>query len=480
MSHPMKPESSERLAAALTRACSTPRPPLPLALRQAMRSLLVVPAILFFLGAAVAQNGDAAPAAGSTAASSQPPSSSKAPQDSSSADVKAPEGGIPDQVTFGGTIEGRFDSNEPGASGGQAGFSYRVAPHVTFQRTRQRYNFFASYAPEWMRDRLFGLRNYFDQAASATLQVQPVNHWQLTFRNDYLVSTDTGTGLSHAAQPPIVTPNGGVLFDARRTTENGSAELDGELSPHTAVGFSGSYLSRHFSSVTGAAVPLINSRMVLGRGWIAHRFSPRNTVGVMYTAQKLQLQQLTEASTFTHTIFATYQLQVTPRQKLQVFGGPEFSQVHDQLVLDLGLFVAEIPIRTSHWSEAGGASYSWKGERNHASATFLRTISDGGGILGVARVNSVAVEVGRQLNADWDANIGSSYIVSRTLLVSQSGRYRTAVVTADLSRRLTSDITLETAYQYIYQNEGQLLGLPVDHHRVFVRLNFNFKRMLGR
>lgn len=485
MLHSMKPDSSGRFEPDLTRERSTQlqareakRQPGP-GLWRAMRRLVVVPAILLLLGTAVAQSADPSSETGSAAAS-QPSNSSTASQDAGSPDVTAPEGGTPDQVTYGGTIEGRFDSNEPGGSGGQPGFSYRVAPQVTFRRVRPRYNLFASYVPTWTRDRLFGLRNYFDQAASASLQVQPVNHWQLTFRNDYQVSTDTGTSPDHVAQVPIVTPNGGVLFDARRITENGSLEVDGELGPHTTVGLSGSYLSRDFTSVTSTAVPLINSRMVLGRGWFAHQISPRNTVGVMYSAQKLQLQRVTEASTFTHTIFATYQFQVTPRQKLQLFGGPEYSQLHDQLVLDLGLFVLQIPIRTAHWSEAGGASYSWQGERTHASATFLRTISDGGGILGVARVTSVAVEVGRQLDANWDASIGSSYIVSRTLLVSQNGQYRTAVVTVDLSRRLTRDISLETAYQFITQNEGQLVGLPVDHNRVFVRLNFDFKRMLGR
>ena len=84
-------------------------------------------------------------------------------------------------------------------------------------------------------------------------------------------------------------------------------------------------------------------------------------------------------------------LNISRRFTLTRFLGPQYSESQGLVP------VAPQPTQSSKWSVAGGAEGGWKNQRTSVSAGYSRSISDGGGVLGAVRLQTVHADFRREL-----------------------------------------------------------------------------------
>jgi hypothetical protein len=138
------------------------------------------------------------------------------------------------------------------------------------------------------------------------------------------------------------------------------------------------------------------------------------------------------------------------------------------------------------WSVAGGAEGAWANQRTSLSVGYSRTISDGGGILGSVRLQSVYGAFRRELVPGWAVALTASHGTNRSLIVSSINDASSINLTTagiSLERNVGKSIGLRLGYSHDFQEE---FGLPaanptLDAHRnrFFASLSYQWAKPLG-
>ena len=121
------------------------------------------------------------------------------------------------------------------------------------------------------------------------------------------------------------------------------------------------------------------------------------------------------------------------------------------------------------------------------NAGFSRRLNDGGGVLGVVRLQNVHGEIRQQLRPGWAVLLGASYGNNHSLTVPTLGSptsINAASVGGSLERNLGQSLGLRLGYAHDFQDQiggtdTTTLG-RANRNRFFVTLGYQWAKPLGR
>jgi hypothetical protein len=247
---------------------------------------------------------------------------------------------------------------------------------------------------------------------------------------------------------------------------------------HDLIGASGSFYDLHFTNVPTPpagtqTIQLTDTQTVSGSAFWLHRLFGGDWGGVSYRLERITFNPSGETRVQSFNVVNT--LRISKQLTLSGFIGPEYSET-----------TPAQPTQSNAWSVGGGAEGGWQGERTSFSAGYSRTISDGGGVLGVVRLQSVHAVFRRELVPGWAATLGASHGTNHELTASSLTSANSITLTsagASLERNVGKSIGIRFGYTHDFQ---QQFGVPaaaqsLDAHRnrFFATLSYQWAKPLG-
>lgn len=383
-----------------------------------------------------------------------------------------------------------FDDNALGDNLNQhSDTGFDVQPTIDFKQELKRLNWNFFYSPGFSANQHYSQRRYFSQIAGTSLTYFLRPHLQLDVHGRGNVTTNPFDQLDHS----FSSPHSGLLDQTNTTVilprykqigEEGGLGLTWLESAFTTISLTGDFSELRYRDIPGASIQQLkrlNTRIVNGRAVVAHRISRKHTVGVLYNYQDLSFP-LAHARTVVHSIQGYDEFSITPSMTLTLFGGPEYSRVHDQVELSFFFFTLTIPSFTTQWSGAGGAQYDWQGTHSAFRGSFVRRVSDGGGLVGVVRLYDGRADFRQRLSRRWTAVLDGYYATNNSLGPVSSSSLHSYGGGAGIERRISENFSADLRYSRLHQNiSGSITGSRVDDdNRVMLSVQYHWTHPIGR
>ena len=377
------------------------------------------------------------------------------------------------------------DNNNNSVSDPIVGTQYFLAPSLAIQQTRSHLTWNLSYSP--------GLRIYvpsssqpdqFSQSFGGTLHYDVTKHFAIGLRQDYLRTNDPFQQLGEAPLQPGIgllnQPGTVALPNFRRTSLLSEIKMDYQLAKHTSLGVAGHFMQMHYDELNAQSNSLIDTRDTSGSAFLSHQFTARQSAGIQYQLLNMVFPQ-GNSRTISHSVLLFDQIAINPHMSFSIFGGPEYSRVHNQELIDVLFLVVEVPVSKTLWSPAAGATFNWSGNRLGLQASFVRRVSDGGGLLGSVEMNDAALHIKKKLARRWVASLDGEMMQDTLLEVSGNGKMQTLNAGAGISHEVAQNMWLRLSYQRMSRTGGYLSPWGFgDHNRVTLTVERNFNLPLGR
>jgi hypothetical protein len=250
------------------------------------------------------------------------------------------------------------------------------------------------------------------------------------------------------------------------------------------IGASGSFYDLHFTNVAaGTAYTLTDSQTASGSAFWLHRLFGSDWGGVSYRFDRITFDPSGE--TRVHSFLATDTVSLSKRLTLTGFVGPQYSE-NDGLAP-----VTFTPTQQNQWSVAGGAEGSWKNQNTSVSGGYSRMISDGGGVLGAVRLQTVHANFRRQLTPGWAMTLTGSHGANQSLTVPYVTSADSVSLTSagvSVERNVGKSMGLRMGYSHDFQQLSDVPGatptsplqtLDASRNRFFVTFSYQWAKPLG-
>ena len=365
------------------------------------------------------------------------------------------------------------------------GSQYFADPSIALQETRSHVTWDLSYHPTL---RFYvpssSYHDQFNQVAGGTLHYDITKHLAIGLRQDYLRTSDPfqqfgetplHPGIGLGSRPGVV-----LLGNFRRTQFLSQAEIDYRLAKHTSVGITGDFIQIQGNELGSKHTNLFETHDTLGSAFFSHQITARQALGVQYQFLDIVFPGR-DTQTRTHGALLFDQIGISPRLTFSVFAGPEYSRIHNQLTFDVFGHPLKIPISSTLWSPAAGGILDWRQDRFGLQASFVRRVSDGGGLVGAVEMNDALLRMKAKLARRWVANMDGEF--TRHTLLNASGRGKIEVLNlgAGVNYELANRLWARLLYQRIHNLGGDRSTLEFgNHNRLTLSLEREFIRPLGR
>jgi hypothetical protein len=377
------------------------------------------------------------------------------------------------------------DNNNNSVTHPIAGEQYFLDPSVAIQETRRHLAWDASYSPTL---RVYvpssSQRDVFNQSITGALHYDATKRLGIGLRQDYLRTSDPFEQLGeNPLQPGLgLGYRSGALSlpNFRRTELLSQAEINYRLTKHTSLGIDGAFKQINGNEVGVQRTSLIDTHDTLGSAFLSHQLTARQAFGVQYLFLDIVFPGQ-DAHTVTHGVVLFYQMAITPHMSFAVFAGPEYSEIHNQLLLNFLGVELKAPVSSTLWSPSGGATFAWSGDRLGLLASYVRRISDGGGIEGAVELNDGLVNLRCKLGRHWAADLNGE--LNEHALLDEPGIYNLRVLElgAGIHYQLRQHLSMRAQYQRLHHIGGSdPLLLTGNHNRVTVGIERNFTFPIGR
>jgi hypothetical protein len=365
--------------------------------------------------------------------------------------------------------------------------AFQFGPSLNVRREGKRLNLALSYQPHFRIYRKASEENVIDQMLEFDARYKVSS--RLSFRGRTSAFYTTGIFQPNQNEeflPGLGSPSSlnGTVFTptARQLTFSSRIDASYQAAAHDSISLFVGQSILDFKQQALNAGSLQNAEQKNAGLVYQHRLSPHTTLGMDYQYEDISFGP--DSRTFVHSAFFSYAQQVSPSLMLSVFGGPQFSHLHDVIALPLGPFKFRIPISlaTSNW--ALGGTVTKQLEKTAFQLTAQHQVSDGGGLLGAVVSSSVGTSVRRRLPGRWDASWSAGYADNRSLdTTSSRGAYQSLTAGLGLAHSLTEKLSVRLGYDFIHQRgsgQSQLFG-NFDRDLWSVQFSYRFHEIaLGR
>jgi hypothetical protein len=384
------------------------------------------------------------------------------------------------------------DNNNNSLNHPIAGTQYFADPNVAIQETRKHLAWDLSYSPS-LRVYVPGASQstMFNQAFGGALHYDVTKRLEIGLRQDYLRTSDPFQQLGTPLQPGVglgYQSGAAFLSDVKRTELFSQADIDYRLAKHTTLGLDGGFKELHGNEFGAQDLNLIDTHDTLGSAFLSHQFTARQAAGVQYEFLDIVFPgQDVRTRTYGGLLFD--QMFIGPHMNLSVFAGPEYSQVHNQIILNVVGFIAKVPVASTLLSPTAGATFDWRDDRLGVVASFVRRVSDGVGLLGAVEMSDAVLHLKRKLGQRWVADLNGEW--TRDSLLNQPGVDDLQVLElgAGVNYALREHLWIRALYQRLHHIGGSESLYPSssgnpflfgNHNRVTVSIERNFNLPIGR
>ena len=384
-----------------------------------------------------------------------------------------------------------YDSNPLLLPGGENNTSESIFPNIRIEESSSRLRWTLGYAGGLTVNQKITNQNQGSHNLNFDSEYRISPHVNLRVAENFSMTTgffDAGNGAA------VVTGSGGpnASLIAPLSTQRSSVttlETNYHFALNDLIGASGSFYDLRFTNVPAGTQPcggsavniscvLTNSQTATGSAFWLHRLIGKDWGGISYRYDRITFNPSGESRV--HSFLAMNTLSLSNRFTLTGFIGPQYSE-------NQGLVPGALQsTQSSDWSVAGGAEAGWANQRTSLSAGYSRSISDGGGVLGVVRLQNVYGTFRHELVPGWAIALMASHGTNQSLIVPSAGDASSINLTSagiSLARNVGKSIGLRLGYSHDFQEQ---FGLPapnptIDAHRnrFFVTLSYQWAKPLG-
>jgi len=279
-------------------------------------------------------------------------------------------------------------------------------------------------------------------------------------------------------------PNASLIAPlATQRSSMTTVETNYHFALNDLIGASGSFYDSHFTNGPTGTL-LTDSETASGSAFWLHRLFGADWGGVSYRFDRLTFN-LGGGETRAHSFLATDTLNLSKRFTLTGFIGPQYWE--NQGLVPLALQATQ----SNGWSIGGGAEGGWRNQRTSLSAGYSRIISDGGGVLGTVRSQTVHANFRRQLTNGWSAALTGSHGTNQSLIVPLATSASSVNLTSagvSLEHNAGKSLGLRMGYSHDFQQQFGVPGpiptsplqtLDTNRNRFVVTLSYQWAKPLG-
>jgi hypothetical protein len=213
-----------------------------------------------------------------------------------------------------------------------------------------------------------------------------------------------------------------------------------------------------------------------------HRLSPHTTFGTNYLFEDIRFG--VDSRTLVHSVFLSYAQQVSRSVTLSVFGGPQYTRLHEIVILPFGPFRFQLPLFQVGWYWSLGGTLTKQLNETVVQLTAQRQVSNGGGFVGAVVGSSAVASIRRRLPWRWDATWSGSYARNTSVASgSYASEFQSETAGFSLARSLGESLSFSVGYNYLRQRgTGQLpYFASFDRNLYSAQLSYRFHQIsLGR
>jgi hypothetical protein len=357
--------------------------------------------------------------------------------------------------------------------------SYSVWPTLAIDQTRTRLHWTLSYAPGFTYYQHTSSRNEADQNLGFDVEYRLSPHVTVSARDSFRKTSnvfnqpDQGlanpvVGSAEAANDSVIAPLADLL------NNNASAEITYQFSANAMVGAGATFANLHYpdpSEVPG----LYDAASRAGSVFYSYRFAKQHYVGVTYQYQQLLSYPAGPTNeTETQGAYLFYTFNPSARFSMSLFGGPQYYTAGPQFV-GAGLPVVAA---AESWSPAAGASVNWQALHTSVAASYLHSVSGGGGLVGAVELDNANASVRQQITRNFSAALAGGYANNGVLALSALGGH-SITATGSVERRVGEHFNFQAGYTRLHQDYA-FYGANPDTNREWVAISYQFARPLGQ
>jgi len=260
---------------------------------------------------------------------------------------------------------------------------------------------------------------------------------------------------------------------ANRRSSQTVVEMNYHFALRDVVGGSGSFYDLHYSDMISSSESLVDTRTASGTVFWLHQLFRGDWAGVSYRFQRVTFDP--DGETRVHTFMVNNTLNMGRGFTISGFIGPEYSDNIDTVTAEPN---------SGEWALAGGVEGGWRSPRTSVTGGYSRQASDGGGVLGVVRLQNVHGAVRQELFPGWAVTLGANHGDNSSLNdVSPDSPHsiRITSVGVTLDHNIGRSLGIQVEYFHDFQSQSGIVTSPdTDRNRFFVTLTYQWLKALGR
>ncbi|MGA8540600.1 MAG: hypothetical protein WB566_13935 [Terriglobales bacterium] len=369
------------------------------------------------------------------------------------------------------------------SSGTESNTSESIFPNIRIEESSSRLRWTLGYAGGLTINQKITSQNQGSHNLNFDSQYRLSPHVNLRVAENFSMTTgffDAGNATEVIAGS--VGPNASLIAPlATQRSSLTTVEANYHYALNDLIGASGSFYDLHFTNVP-ADTQLTNSQTASGSAFWLHRFIGKDWGGVSYRFDRITFNPGNGESRV-HSFLAMNTLSFSNHFTLTGFIGPQYSE-------NEGLAPGGAPAPNA-WSVAGGADLGWANQRTSVSVGYSRTISDGAGISGSVRLQSIYGAFRRELVPGWAVALTASHGTNQSLVVptaSDASSINLTSASISLERNVGKSIGFRLGYAHDFQEQvfQQQGGLPApnptasaNRNRFFVTLSYQWAKPIG-
>jgi hypothetical protein len=364
---------------------------------------------------------------------------------------------------------------------------FLFGPSLSLHRDGRLLRLALSYQPNFRIYRKASEPNAVDQTLGLDASYQATS--RLSFRARGTAYYTTGLfepGQNGEFVPGLGSPStlNNTLFTPITRQLSWSSRIDAsyQARAHDSIGLFAGDSRLDFTQQVSSAGNLQNMEEKQAGLLYEHRLSPHVTVGTNYLFEDIRFGL--DSRTLVHSAFLSYSQQVSRSLTLSVFGGPQYSRLHELVIFPVGPFRFQVPVFQVGWNWALGATLAKRLDKTALQLTAQRQETNGGGFIGAVVGLSVGASVRRQLPGRWDALWSGSYAKNTSVASgSSASEYQSETAGFGLERSLTERLSFRLGYDFLRQRAtGQSpLFASFDRDLWSAQLSYRFHQIgLGR
>lgn len=353
---------------------------------------------------------------------------------------------------------------------------YSIRPTISYDQTTERQHRTFTYSPGYTFYQPSSALNEADQNATVGYRYRLTPHVALnagdTFRRSSNAFGSGDAGLGTVGGSPS---NVGIIAPfAQQQADNANVSLTVQASMNSMFGVSGTGGFLQYPNHTETA-GLYDSDSRSGAAFYDHRFAGIHYFGVNYVySQMLAYPPIGTSTTVTHTISAYYTFYPTRSISFSVSGGPQYYEVSETSLA-----------ATKSWTPSWTVSANWQGMHATFAASYSRSVSGGGGLLGAYQTDSANGSLRWILSRRWSAGTGAVYFLTKSvtpLSLMSTGNGHSVAENVRVSRSLTDHLNVDFAYDHDRQDYAAIASVATnpDSNRESVSVSWQFSRPIGQ